>query len=85
MALCWACPVFVAITEHKDELFCFAIGIAFQAASGLSCDLKQEELRQHLKENFDTGIQTPFPTTTSGKKTKCRNNSLLCMLFASRV
>ena len=48
----------------------FAIGTAFQAAAGLSCDLKQEELRQHLKENFDTGILTPFPTTTSGKKNK---------------
>ena len=46
----------------------FAIGTAFQAASGLSCDLQQEELKQHLKENFDSGILTPFPTTTAGKK-----------------
>ena len=47
----------------------FAIGTAFQAASGLSCDLKQGELSQQLKENFNTGILTPFLTTTSGKKT----------------
>ena len=39
----------------------------------LSCDLQQEELRQHLNENFDSGILTPFPTTTSGKKKKRRH------------
>ena len=67
------------------------IGTAFQAASGLSCDLQQEELRQHLNENFDSGILTPFLTTTSGKKNKRKriarlyhNDSLLCMLLASR-
>ena len=60
------------IVQQKGSADCglFAIGTAFQAASGLSCDLKQEELRQHLKENFDTGILTPCPTTTSGKKNK---------------
>ena len=36
----------------------------------LACDLKQEELRQHLKENFDTGILTPFPNMTSGEKSR---------------
>ena len=36
----------------------------------LVTQLKQEGLAQHLKENFDTGILTPFPTTTSGKKNK---------------
>ena len=45
--------------------------------SRLSCDLKQEELRQHLKENFDCGILTPFPTTTSGKKNKRKHNNSL--------
>ena len=34
----------------------FAIGTAFQAASGLSCGLKQEELRQHLKETLALGF-----------------------------
>ena len=52
------------IVQQKGSADCglFAIGTAFQAAS--------EELRQHLKENFDTGILTPCPTTTSGKKNK---------------
>ena len=62
----------MSIVQHRGSADCglFAIGTAFQAAGGLSCNLKQQELRQHLKENFDTGILTPFPTTTSGKKNK---------------
>ena len=42
----------------SDDCGPFAFGTAFQAASGLSCDLRQEELRQHLKVNFDNGILT---------------------------
>ena len=48
----------------------FAVGTAFQAAAGLSCNLKQEELRKHVEECFSTGMFTSFPTTTSGKKNK---------------
>ena len=58
------------IAQQRGSADCglFAIGTPCQAASGLSCDLKQEEVRQHLKENFDNGILTSFPTTTSGKE-----------------
>ena len=54
------------IVQHRGSADCglSAIGTAFQAASGLSCDLKQEELRQHLKENFDTEILTPSSPDT---------------------
>ena len=42
----------------SDDCGLFATGTAFQAASGLFCDLMQEELRQHLKVNFDNGVLT---------------------------
>ena len=48
----------------------------------LSCDLKQEELRQHLKENFDSGILTPSPTTTSGKKNKRKHTVITLIVYA---
>ena len=51
--------VVTVIVQHRGsaDYGLFAIGTAFQAASGLSCDLKQE----------DSGILTLFPTMTSGK------------------
>ena len=48
----------------------FAIGTAFQAASGLSCNLKQERLREHVYKIFSKGLLMSFPTTTTGRKNK---------------
>ncbi len=48
----------------------FAIGTAFQAAAGLSCSLKQKDLRKHLDGTFSTGLLSSLPTTTSGNKNK---------------
>ena len=39
-------------TTERECCGLFAIGTAFQAASGLSCELQQEELRQHLNETL---------------------------------
>ena len=42
-------------TTERECCGLFAIGTAFQAASGLSCELQQEELRQHLNETLSLG------------------------------
>ena len=57
------------IVKQRGSTDCglFTISTAFQAASRLCCNLKQEDLRQHVLINLDSGLLTPFPTTKSRK------------------
>ena len=81
--------LFVTIVQQRGsaDFGLFAIGTALQATSGLSCDLQQVNLgktsMETLTRDTDTLLNHDFWEEKQMKT--YRNNSLLCMLFASRV